>query len=379
MVGATVYYRLGVRPVLNAAGNLTVFGGSVMPPEVLTAMGEAASTCVDLEALLTAAGRRVAELAGVEAAHVTSGAAAGLALAVAACITGLDEDAAARLPDTTGLGSTILVQAPQTNEWLRVIALAGGTIVTVGSRQRTMLRDFEGVISGAAAIVDFPAHSDTRSVSLRDLIPWARDRSVPVIVDAAAELPPVGNLRHYTDLGADLVLFSGGKMLRGPACTGIILGRGQLIAACARHSSPNIGIGRPFKVGKEEIAGLVRAVELFVENDFGAEMAGWSAMVDGWVERLRHLPGVTVSRVDRGEDDVRPELVPRVYVTWSAELAGFTPTDLANRLRHGDPSVAVGVIEHGISVNPSALRPADAPLVGGALADTISFLLGGVR
>jgi L-seryl-tRNA(Ser) seleniumtransferase len=335
-----------------------------MDPRVLEAMADASTWFVDLNDLLRKAGQRIADLVGVEAAFITSGAAAGLAISTAACIAGRDPVKRARLPDTTGMKNQVIVHRCQRNVWDQAVRQAGATLVEIGLLHRAEPWELEAAIDDkTAAILYFTGHNEEQSLSLEEVVQIAKAHGVPVIVDAAAELPPKDNLHRFNDLGADLVIFSGGKMLRGPQCTGLILGRGELIEACAFNASPNFSIGRPMKVGKEEIAGLVRAVELFLEHDFDAELERWERQVAYCLEGLSNLEGVKCRRVFPGEDPVLPRWVPRVYLTWDEKALGVSPARVRAELFSGEPSVAVGEIQHGLSINPIALALGEEEIV----------------
>lgn len=368
-----VYERLGVRRVINAYGNLTPLGGSLMDAKVIQAMAEAATWFVDLTDLLEKAGQRIAELVGVEAAFITSGAAAGLVISTAACVAGTDPARIARLPDTTGMRNEVIVHKCQRNVWDQSVRQVGVTLVEIGLADRTEPWQLEAALSEkTASVVYFTNHNEEYSLPLEVVIRIAHAHDVPVIVDAAAELPPKENLRKFNDMGADLVLFSGGKMLRGPQCTGLILGSRELIKACALNANPNFSIGRPMKVGKEEIVGLVRAVELFLEHDFEIDRQRWERQVAHCLEVFRTLAHVESRRVFPGQDPVLPRWVPRVYLTWDEQELGVSPEEIRNRLLAGDPSIAVGEIRQGLSVNPIVLADGEEQVVARRIVQTFA-------
>jgi L-seryl-tRNA(Ser) seleniumtransferase len=367
-----VYEDLGVRRVVNAYGNLTTLGGSLMPPEVIDAMAEASRWFVEVPGLLERAGQKIAKRIGVEAAFVTSGASAGLALSTAACVAGRDPSKITRLPDTTGMKSDVILHKCQRNEWDQAIRLVGVNLVEVGLAMSTHVWDLESAIGdNTAAIVYFVDHNEDRALPLATVIEVAKASGVPVIVDAAAELPPVENLHAFADMGADLVVFSGGKMIRGPQSSGLILGCRELVEACAANASPNLSIGRPMKVGKEEIVGLVKAVELFMARDTNAEIYRWNEQVSYLFQEIRDLPGVRCRRVPRGEDDVLPRDVPRVHVSWDAGTIDLKPTETQRRLLEGEPSVAVGVLNSELVLNPVALEDGEEKIVARCVTEVL--------
>jgi len=292
-----VYAQLGVKKLINAYGPVTKIGGSLMPPQVIEAMAEANKAFVDMDELLEKAGQRIAEMIGVEAAFVTSGAAAGLATAAAACMAGTDPAKAKQLPDTSGIKDEIVVLRSHRIHYDQAVRLSGARFIEVGFADWSSVDDIEPYITENTAAVLYVAKAETArgSVPLEEVIEIAKARNVPVIVNASDELPPASNLRRFTDMGADLVLFSGGKDIRGPQASGLVLGKRALIKACAVNGSPNYGVGRPMKGAKEIVVGLVKAVELYVQQDFEAEMKAWERQRDYLVEQLSGLPHVNVS------------------------------------------------------------------------------------
>jgi uncharacterized pyridoxal phosphate-dependent enzyme len=221
-----LYARLGVRKLINAEGTVTALGGCRMEPEVIAAMAEACRHFVDLDELLTKSGAYVAELIGVEAALITAGASAGLALGTAACIAGDDPVHVQRLPDTQGLPNRVAVHRCHRNGYDQAVRQAGAELVEFGWIKETYRWQLEAAIDGhTAAVAYFVEFSESGSLPLDVVIKIAHDRGVPVIVDAAAELPPIQNLHRFTDMGADLVVFSGGKDMKGPQSSGLVMGR----------------------------------------------------------------------------------------------------------------------------------------------------------
>ncbi|MEM7034723.1 MAG: aminotransferase class V-fold PLP-dependent enzyme, partial [Chloroflexota bacterium] len=264
----SVYEALEMRPVINANATLTKLGGSLMPPEVLEAMMEASRYFIDLHELQKRVGERIAEITQNEAAYVSSGAAAGLALATAACITGTNPDAIYQLPDLTGLKNEVIIHRSHRNGYDHGVRQVGVRVVEIGYTTGTQRWELEQAINeNTAAIFWFQgAMTGMGELPLPTVIEIAKSHGVPVVVDGAAQLPPVSNLWHFTkELGADLAVFSGGKDLRGPQPTGLIVGRRDLIEACTLNGSPNHSLGRPMKVGKEEMVGLLAAVERYLK------------------------------------------------------------------------------------------------------------------
>ncbi|NLE43186.1 MAG: aminotransferase class V-fold PLP-dependent enzyme [Chloroflexi bacterium] len=340
---ADIYERLGVRKIINAYGTLTTLGGSLMASEVVDAMAEASRHFVDLSELLTLSGAHIARLIGVEAACITSGAAAGLALATAACVAGSDRARIERLPDTTGMPNRVAIHRDHRNGFDQAVRQAGIELVEFGGTEPTQTQELAAVLDDrTAAVVYFVCYAGANSPSLEAVLETAHAQGIPVIVDAAAELPPLTNLSAFTDLGADLVIFSGGKDIEGPQCTGLIVGRHDLVQACALNANPNQGIGRPMKVGKEEIVGLVVALERYLGQDRQDEDARWERQVAHLLDVLQEIPGVTARRVVPTGPGVRPTIVPRGYVCWDPNVIRITVEDVVHHLWTGRPAIAIG-------------------------------------
>jgi L-seryl-tRNA(Ser) seleniumtransferase len=345
--------------LINAVGTVTVFGGSLMPPEVLRAMEAAAGGYVDLNELHVAAGRRIAGLIGVEAAYVSSGAAGGLALSAAACIAGSDPEKIRKLPEGDGLKTEIVIQRSHRTGWEQSLRVGGARMVEVEPTAEALRK---GIGPRTAAVIYFMAYSRTSSVPLPDAIRIAHEGDVRIIVDAAAEIPPMSNLTAFLHAGADLVIFSGGKGLRGPQSSGLVLGKRDLIEACRLNGNPNGGIGRPMKVGKEEVVGLVAAVERFVKLDHDAEVRRWKAQVDHLVEVVYGLPGVRAERVLD-----RTGLIPVARI--ASERLGSKA--VAEQLRMGEPRIEVGASEDGVTINPHMLREGDEKVIAKRLREVL--------
>ncbi len=371
-VKLNIYESLSTRPVINADTTLTRLGGSLMPEPVLAAMNEAAKNFVDMFELQHQVGHRLAELTRNEAAYVCTGAAAGLFLASLACMTGTDLKAIARLPDLTGLKNEIIIHCAHRIPYDPAVRLAGAKLVEVGNALQTFPWEMEAAITERTAAVLFIAgeHLSFGALSLQATIKIAHAHGLPVIVDAAAQLPPPDNLWHFTrDLGADLAIFSGGKDLRGPQASGLIVGRADLIAACAENGSPHQRLGRAMKVGKEEMVGLLAAVEWYLQQDHQARMADFEATVQFWVDSFRGWPGVTARR-DYPNEAGRP--LPWALLEFDPDATGLTATQIQQQLWDGNPRIAVSLAgTHGIHLTPDTLEPGEAEIV----ADQIKQIL----
>lgn len=362
------YDDLGVRRQVNAATTFTALGGSLMPPEVLDAMRSAAGSFVDMHELHLAAGRRLATATGNEAAYVTSGCAAALVLATLACRSGGDPRVIERLPDADGEPDEVVMHTAHRIPYDPALRLAGARIRQVGNVLQTFAWELEAAITDRTAAVLYVAggHVPQSALPLSDVVRIAHERGVPVIVDAAAQLPPVSNLWHFTaEVGADLALFSGGKALHGPQASGLMVGRADLVEAARQNGAPFQRLARAMKVGKEEIAGLVAAVERYLALDHDALARQWEETVEFWLDRLAGLPGVTARRESHNEAG---QPVPRVHIAVDAVDAKTDAASVIAGLGGGDPAIAVlpdaplGVTK-GFWLSPDLLQPGEAELV----------------
>ncbi|HEX5080024.1 MAG TPA: aminotransferase class V-fold PLP-dependent enzyme [Geminicoccaceae bacterium] len=392
-----VYARWGIEPIINAKGPGTRLSGGISRPEVRAAMADAMACCVDIVELHARACEVIARHTGAEAGLVTSGAAAGLLLGTAACITGLDPGAMARLPLTgkAGARGEIVMVRSQRNQYDHALRTTGLEIVEVGLPDRYAgagCRDAEpweiaDAIGEATRLVHWVADPQSRP-PLEAVVEVAHGKGVPVVVDAAAQLPPKANLRSYLAAGADLVAFSGGKALGGPQASGILCGRRDLIAAAAMQmldmdypagffrpppgfidvdrlaGLPAHGIGRPCKVGKEQIIGLLAALELFVAEEDDERHARWLGAITTIADRLEGLPAVGLQiRADAA--------LPTLALTLAGADAALA---LYEELVSGRPVVHLDPEELGsgrLVLNPMCLAEADAP----RLAERLRALL----
>jgi uncharacterized pyridoxal phosphate-dependent enzyme len=338
-----VYAELGVEPIINAAGTLTRLSGSLMHPEVVEAMAAASRSFVDMQELHLAAGQRIAALIGVPAAHVCACAAAGISLMAAACIAGSDRDLIRRLPDTHGLRDHFVVQRAHRNGFDQALLLAGGRFVEIESDAIELQEALHSEhVAGVYYTHAWFCTAD--ALPLTQVANLAHASGVPVIVDAAAEVPPLANLSRFLEEGADLVTFSGGKAIRGPQSTGFILGRPDLIEACRLNDCPNMGVGRPMKTGKEDIVGLVKAIERYVQADHAAELALWEQRVAHVIEALGSLEHV---RAWRQLPYGIGQQIPHAAVSWDETALGLTHAEAMRALLEGKPRIAVQMVDPG--------------------------------
>lgn len=358
------YAALGVPPVINAVARLTKFGGSIMHPQVVAAMNEAARHYVDMHDYQRKAGERIAELTRNEAAYVTTGAAAGMVVATLACSIGNDLHALARtVAGERPPRDEVIMFGCQRMPYDTAVRLAGARIVTVGNALQVFDWEFEAAFNERTAMVLFVAgaHFAKGALSLERTVEIAHAHGVPVVVDGAAQLPPVENLWRYTrEQGADLAVFSGGKDLRGPQASGLVLGKRELIETCRMHGTPHQRLGRPMKVGKEELAGVLEAVSIYVNTDHEARVAGFEATVEGWIERLGSIPGVTASRAFPNEAG---QPTPRLRLDIDPNVTGVSAEQTQARLIEEEPRVAVDAFSGALWVTPDCLEAGEEDIV----------------
>jgi L-seryl-tRNA(Ser) seleniumtransferase len=347
----------------------TMASGSLMPKPVLDAMTEAATAFVDMGELNARAGAHIARLIGVEGAHVTSGSAGGLLLAAAACIAGDDAERIARLPDTTGMRNEIVIQRCDRIQYDQALRMAGAVLVEVGPPDACTPEAIEAAIGPRTAALIYIVSPGLagRGVGPERMARIAHTRGLPLIVDAASTLPPVGHLRRWTDTGADLVILSGGKGIRGPQNTGLLVGRADLVCAAAANGAPNAAIGRPCKVSKEAVIGLVTAIELFLLEDHDAEWARHLDEARRILAAVDGLPGVKV----RLEEDRSVYTAPTLLIGIDPDVTGLTPDGVMQDLRRGEPPIMVRVSRGEILVDPHCLRGDEASLVARHLREAL--------
>ena len=363
-----VYRRLGIRPIINASATLTRLGGSVMPEVAVKAMAEASQHFVPLDELQDRVGERIAELTGNEACYVSSGAAAGIAMSVAACIAGTDLSLIAAFPYLENVAKNeVVIHVSQRNGYDYAARQTGAHVIEIGGTAEELRA---AIGERTACILWFAgAHFADGALPVEDVIAIGHEHGVPVIVDAAAQVPLLANLSRFTrELGADLAIFSGGKGLRGPQSSGLVLGRPDLVAGCRLNGSPNHSLGRPMKVGKEEMVGLLAAVEYALDQDEPALLAGYEAMVQRWIDGLAGIPGVTAERSYPSEAG-QPHGRTLVTIGPGAALGRDAVVDA---LFAGDPPIAVAKIgTDAIALNPQTIQPGEDAIVLRRLRETM--------
>ena len=330
-----VYEALGVKHVINATGTMTTLGGSLMPPEVVAAWADASRHFVGLFDLQNKVGARLARLLGVEAALVTTGAAGAMLLGTAAAVTRGDRERVKRLPDTTGMKNEVILQKSHHTCYDNQLTNVGVKLIDVETAA-----DLEKAVGERTALLFFLNLADADGqVKRAEWVAAGRKHGVPTLLDAAADVPPVERLSEYCKMGFDLVAFSGGKALRGPNDTGLLLGRHDLIEAAKLNTNPHCGcIGRMMKVSKEDMVALLAAVERYVKADHKAEWREWERRLGVIEEALKDIPTLQCERI------VPPiaNRVPHLLLTWDERRVRLTRERLTKELAGGDPPIALG-------------------------------------
>lgn len=378
-----VYATLGVRPVINAAGALSRLGGPLLSLGVREAMTQASQSYIDLPYFHDRVGEELARLTNNEAACVSNGAAAGILISVAACLAGNSPELAAKLPDSIESKNRnvvvwrkhvqgFLAGADQVlyNGYLSAVAMAGGTLQIV--------ENVDEITANSACMLWFPnvfLNVADEEISFEKFLAKANSLNIPFIVDAADQVPPISNLWYFTrDKGADLAIFSGGKGLRGPQSSGLIVGKLNLVKACRTNSGPEHSVGRPAKVGREEIAGLLMAVKESLASDPGRDLETWRKFVDKWLIDFAELKSLGV-RIHSSSTSHSGQPIPRAILTFVDQPAGFRD-EVIELLWETYPYVAV-LPEQGaaIAINPHMLQKNEVDLVSTSIIFAVRKLV----
>jgi len=360
------YFReLGVRPFINAAGTYTAMTASLMPPEVVDAITFASKHYVMLDELHDKVGERIATLLHCEGAMVTSGAASALTLGTAAVLTGTDQKKIVDLPNLSGGKNEVIIQKSHRFGYDHAVRNCGVRLVEVESAE-----DLERAVTDRTAMMLFYNNNNSEGrIQDEAFVQLGKNHHVPTMNDAAADVPPVENLWKYTKMGFDLVAFSGGKGLRGPQSAGLLLGRKDLIAAARLNAPPNGNtIGRGLKVNKEEMLGMLAALERYLAVDHAAERRTFDARAETIRAGVATLPGV------KAEIFV-PEVanhVPHVRVSWDAAAKGLKASDAVNALRAGEPSIGTRSEGDALVIGVWMMQPGDDKVVARRLREVLT-------
>ena len=361
------YRDLEIQPFINASGTITTLGGSLMDEEVLDAMREASKSFIDLNALNEEAGDYLARRIGVPAAFVSCGAASGMQLSAAACLTGPDQERVNQLPHTDGWRNQFIISSVDRHTYIHQgIEVCGGTLVRVGTDEGVTDEDIlDAIDDRTAAVVHFLGKQSREQ--LERVAAGAAERGVPVMVDAAAQLPPRSNLVEIVEIGASLVTFSGGKGVGGPQNSGLVLGKAEYVEAVRMNASPRSAIGRGMKVGKEEILGLLTAVDRFLKGSDGEDQKTWESRASTVVKAVEGIAGVKAYVVQEGQA-ASPDFAPRAYI----EVEEGRLSGVVKQLREGSPSISIRRAGDLLCVDPMTLQPGEEEVVGERLRVVLS-------
>src|SRR5713226_6175361 len=354
--GRDYFRELGVRPFINAAGTYTAMTASLMPPEVMAAINYASKQYVMLDELHDRVGQRIATLLRSEAAMVTAGAASALTLGTAAVLTGTDRQKIVDLPNLANMKGEVIIQKSHRFGYEHAVRNCGVRLVEVETRE-----DLERAINNQTAMMLFYNNNNAEGrIRDEEFAQLGKKHGIPTLNDAAADVPPVDNLWKYTKMGFDLVAFSGGKGLRGPQSAGLLIGRKNLIAAARLNAPPNGNtIGRGMKVNKEEMLGMLVAVERYLAKDHAAEQREFEARAEAIRGGVATVPGIEAGIF---VPDVANH-VPHVRISWDAAAKGITATDAINRLRAGEPSIGARSEGDAIVIGVWMMRPGEEKIV----------------
>jgi L-seryl-tRNA(Ser) seleniumtransferase len=363
------YQELGVTTVINCEGTMTMLGGSLPHPELEAVMTMAGRHFVSIPELEVAAGKRIAEMLKLPEGYtalVTSGAAAAIQSGLAGILTGGNEALIRQLPDLTGMKSEVIIQKSHRNPFDHQLRSTGVKLIEIETRDQ-----LRAAVNDRTAMMHFTNFANAAGqIKVDEWVKLAKPYNIPTMNDAAADTPPVSHLWDYTNMGYDLVTFSGGKAIRGPQCAGMLIGRKAMIANALLNNSPHEDtLGRSQKVGKEEIVGMVKALELFLAEDHDALAKEWQNRLEGISREITKIQGVSTSFF---VPDVANH-VPHMSITWDAARVALTPEQAAKWLRSSKPSIVIGSGEGrpGLAMNSFMLQPGEDKIV----ADQLSRLL----
>ncbi len=359
------YEELGVTTVINCEGTMTMLGGSILRPELEAVMAQAGRHFVSIPELEVAAGKRIAEMLKLPEGYtalVTSGAAAAIQSGLAGILTGDNETFIKQLPDLTGLKSEVIIQKSHRNPFDHQLRTTGVKLIEIETRDelrhaigpRTAMMHFTNFANGAGQI------------KVDEWVKLAKQYKLPCMNDAAADTPPVSHLWDYTNMGYDLVTFSGGKAMRGPQCAGLLIGRKDLVGYALLNNSPHEDtLGRSSKVGKEEIIGMVKALDLYLNEDHEALAKEWQGRLDSISRQVVRVPGVSTAFF---VPDIANR-VPHMQITWDVARISLTPKQASQLLRESKPAILMGAGEEkpGLAMNSFMLQPGEDKIVADQL------------
>lgn len=367
LLGSRDYFKeLGVRTFINAAGTYTALTGSLMPEEVVQAIQYASTQYVPYNELQDKVGERIAQLVKCEAAMVSAGAASAITLGTAGVLTGLDPDKARRIPtDMTGMKTEVIIQKTHRVGYDHAIRNCGVKLIEVETR-----KEMEAAINDQTAMMWFLNYANPEGqVQYEAFIEIGKKYGIPTFIDCAADVPPKENLWKYTQMGFDLVCFSGGKGIRGPQSAGLLLGRKDLIQAARLNAPPNGNtVGRGNKVNKEEVLGMLVALEHYLNKDHEAEWKLWKEQIQLISDLATSVPGV--------ESEIHvPEIanhVPSLKVWWDEKKVKTTPPEVRDALRNGHPSIETVGGNESVNITTWMMNPGEERIVAQRLRDILA-------
>lgn len=352
-----LFAELDIKPVINGRGTLTFLSGSLMLPEVMEAIQTTSLQFANLNEVQDKVGARMAELLECEAAMVTAGAASAMTLGTAAAITGTDPEKIRILPNLPYPRPEVIIQTSHRFGYDHAVRNCGVRLVEVDGRE-----EMEAAINERTVLALYYNAASSSSISREEFVAIGKRHNIVTFNDAAADVPPVENLFNYIEMGFDLVTFSGGKAMRGPQSTGVLLGRENLIEAAKLNHSPNGDtIGRNMKVNKEEMFGMLVALESYLNMDHERQWEDWIARTRRIAELAEAVPSV------RGETEINPgpaNHFPGLRLSWDQDRVRITPADVEEALRDGDPSIEVSGDEETLNIAVIMLEPEHVDIVG---------------
>jgi uncharacterized pyridoxal phosphate-dependent enzyme len=354
------YEELGVTTVINAEGTMTTLGGSLIRPEVEVIMAQASRHFVSMPGLEEAAGKRIAQMLKLPEGYgtlVTSGAAAAIQSGLAGILTGDNESLIKQLPDLTGMKSEVIIQKSHRNPFDHQLRGTGAKLIEIETRDQ-----FRAAVNDRTAMMHFTNFAnDAGQIKVDEWVKLAKEYKLPCFNDAAADTPPISHLWDYTNMGYDLVAFSGGKAIRGPQCAGLLIGRQDLIHYALLNNSPyEDTLGRGQKVGKEEIIGMIKALELHLKEDYDALDKEWQNRLELVSREVTKVPGVTTKFFT----PAIANHVPHMQITWDSRIS-LTPHEVSQLLRNSKPSIVMSAGEEkpGLAMNSFMLQPGEDQIV----------------
>lgn len=364
-----VYDELGLTTVINAVGTMTVLGGSILRPELEAVMAQAGRHFVPIVELETAAGKRICEMLKLPAGYsaiVTSGAAAAMQSGLAGILTGNNPKFIQQIPDLTGMKTEVIIQKSHRNPFDHQLRTTGIKLVVVETRE-----ELKAAINPQTAMMHFSNFAnDAGQIKVEEWLKIAHENNIPAFLDAAADVPPVSHLWDYANMGYDLIAFSGGKAIRGPQCAGLLIGKKEYVDNALLNNSPHEDvIGRSQKVGKEEIVGMVKALELFLREDHEALDKEWRGRLDYISSQITKIPGVTTNFPIPGIANH----VPTLDIDWDEKRVAIKPQEVSAALKKGTPSIVLesGDSGKGLSMTSFMLKPGEEKIIATKLVEVL--------